>query len=280
MKNKKSDFAGFLDSINQSYCRDVPSMVDAHAFTDELVHLLFPIKENRHITKQEIEMRFERLKLKLKELLIPLSKELQVPADEVTTSFFDSLPETYRMMLDDAETFMKSDPAASCIEEVILSYPGFYAQVVHRLSHLLYLQKVPVLPRVMSEYVHGKTGIDIHPGATIGRNFFIDHGTGIVIGETAQVGDNVKIYQGVTLGALYVEKKMKQTKRHPTIENNVIIYAGSTILGGNTVVGHDTIIGGNVWLTESVLPHSIVYRQHKAIIRDSKNFKEPINFVI
>jgi len=140
--------------------------------------------------------------------------------------------------------------------------------------------KVPVLPRVMSEYVHGKTGIDIHPGATIGENFFIDHGTGIVIGETTIVGDNVKIYQGVTLGALYVEKKLSDTKRHPTIEDNVIIYAGSTILGGNTVVGHDTIIGGNVWLTESVLPHSVVYRQHKAVIRDSKSFDEPINFCI
>ena len=133
---------------------------------------------------------------------------------------------------------------------------------------------------MISEYIHGKTGIDIHPGATIGKNFFIDHGTGIVIGETAVVGNNVKIYQGVTLGAIFVEKKMENTKRHPTIEDNVIIYAGSTILGGNTVIGHDTVIGGNVWLTESVLPNSVVYRQHKSVVRDSKNFQEPINFVI
>ena len=139
---------------------------------------------------------------------------------------------------------------------------------------------MPVLPRVMSEYVHGKTGIDIHPGATIGNNFFIDHGTGIVIGETTIVGDNVKVYQGVTLGALFVEKNLSATKRHPTIEDNVIIYAGSTILGGNTVVGHDTIIGGNVWLTESVIPFSVVYRQHKTVVRDSKSFEEPVNYCI
>jgi serine O-acetyltransferase len=166
------------------------------------------------------------------------------------------------------------------VEEVILCYPGFYALTIHRLSHILYQEEVPVLPRIMSEHAHSKTGIDIHPGARIGNKFFIDHGTGIVIGETAEVGNNVKIYQGVTLGAMYVQKKMKQTKRHPTIEDNVIIYAGSTILGGNTVIGHDTIIGGNVWVTESVMPHSVVYRQHKSVVRDSKKFKEPINFVI
>jgi len=139
---------------------------------------------------------------------------------------------------------------------------------------------VPVLPRVMSEYLHGMTGIDIHPGAQIGSNFFIDHGTGIVIGETTHIGNNVKMYQGVTLGALFVEKDMADKKRHPSIEDNVIIYAGSTILGGKTIVGHDTIIGGNVWLTESVLPHSVVYRQHKVNIRNSKSFEEPVNFVI
>jgi serine O-acetyltransferase len=151
---------------------------------------------------------------------------------------------------------------------------------VHRLAHILYLLKVPLLPRVMNEYAHSKTGIDIHPGASIGKNCFIDHGTGIVIGETSMVGNNVKIYQGVTLGALFVEKRLSDTKRHPTIEDNVILYAGCTILGGKTVVGHDTIIGGNVWLTESVMPNSIIYRENKTIIRDSKKIDEPIQFVI
>lgn len=276
----KQSFAGFLYNINKSYCSDVPSMVDSHAFIDDLIYLLFPIKQNRNIGKVEIELKLERMKLRLKELLIPLEKDLTTGPDEIVESFFALLPDVYKMLLDDADTFSKSDPAVRCVEEVILCYPGFLCLSVHRIANILFKLKVPVLPRVISEYVHGKTGIDIHPGASIGRNFFIDHGTGIVIGETAVVGNNVKIYQGVTLGALYVEKKMENTKRHPSIEDNVIIYSGSTILGGKTVVGHDTVIGGNVWLTESVLPHSVVYRQHKAIIRDSKSFVEPVNFVI
>ena len=140
--------------------------------------------------------------------------------------------------------------------------------------------KIPVLPRVISEYAHTKTGIDIHPGATIGNHFFIDHGTGIVIGETAIIGSSVKIYQGVTLGALYVGKELANKKRHPTIEDNVIIYAGSTILGGDTVIGHDTVVGGNSWITESVQPFSVVYHKPSVVIRDSKKFVEPINFVI
>ena len=274
------DFAEYLDSINQSYCSDVPPMVDSHYFTDDLVHLLFPIKTNKNISRFEIEIQLERMQLRLKQLLLPLQNDLKQTPKEIARIFFDKLQETFKLLLQDADTFLKSDPAASCVEEIILSYPGFFALTVHRLAHNLYMLEVPVLPRIMSEHAHSKTGIDIHPGAKIGNNFFIDHGTGIVIGETAEVGNNVKIYQGVTLGAMYVKREMKQTKRHPTIEDNVIIYAGSTILGGQTVVGHDTIIGGNVWLTESVLPHSIVYRQHKSVIRDSKHFKEPINFVI
>ncbi len=132
----------------------------------------------------------------------------------------------------------------------------------------------------MTEYVHGKTGIDINPGAEIGSPFFIDHGTGIVIGETARIGKHVKIYQGVTLGALTVEKKLAKTKRHPNIEDHVVIYAGSTILGGNTTIGHHTVVGGNTWITESVLPHSVVYRNHRVVVRDSKDFKTPYDFVI
>jgi serine O-acetyltransferase len=276
----KESFATLLDKINRSYCSDVPSMLETHSFMNDLILLLFPIKENRHISKSEIEIKLERMKLRLKELLIPLEEDLDRSPSDLVDDFFNQLPEVYKVLLNDAETFLKSDPAATCVEEVILCYPGFYSLLVHRISHILYGLKIPVLPRVISEYSHGKTGIDIHPGATIGNNCFIDHGTGIVIGETAEVGNNVKIYQGVTLGALYVEKKLKDKKRHPTIEDDVIIYAGSTILGGNTIVGHNTIIGGNVWLTESVIPFSIVYRQHKTIVRDSKNFEEPINFVI
>ena len=140
--------------------------------------------------------------------------------------------------------------------------------------------KVPVLPRILTEYAHSNTGIDINPGATIGKRFFIDHGTGVVIGETTRIGSNVKIYQGVTLGALHVEKGLAEVKRHPTIGDNVIIYAGSTILGGKTIIGHDSIIGGNVWLTSSVEPHTVVYREPKMKFRNKKDFTEPLNFVI
>ena len=276
----QDSFAKYLFSINNEYCTDVPSMIDTHRFVDDLMILLFPIKGNRKIDLRETEIRLERMRLRLKELLIPLEKDIRESPEMIAKQFFDQLPGVYKKLLEDADTFMKSDPAARCVEEVILCYPGYSCLIVHRRAHLLYMLEVPVLPRVMSEYVHGMTGIDIHPGATIGDSFFIDHGTGIVIGETTVVGNNVKMYQGVTLGAIFVEKGMADTKRHPTIEDNVIIYAGSTILGGKTVVGHDTIIGGNVWLTESVMPHSIVYRQHKAIIRDSKTFNEPVNFVI
>jgi serine O-acetyltransferase len=139
---------------------------------------------------------------------------------------------------------------------------------------------VKILPRIFTEYAHGKTGIDIHPGATIGKSFFIDHGTGIVIGETTVIGDNVKIYQGVTLGALNVSKDKASTKRHPTIEDNVIIYSGATILGGETIIGHDSVIGGNVWLTYSVLPNSIVYHKSEVAVKDKYPDAEVLNFVI
>ena len=161
--------------------------------------------------------------------------------------------------------YHRCDPASHCTEEVILCYPGFYAVMVHRLAHIAYRLNVAVMPRVMSVYAHTQTGIDIHPGAQIGEHFYIDHGTGVVIGETCVIGRNVRIYQGVTLGATFVDKELRGVQRHPTIEENVIIYAGSTILGGDTVIGHDTIIGGNVWLTESVPPYSTVY--HKPEIR-------------
>jgi serine O-acetyltransferase len=211
----KSDFPEFLFNINNSYCSDVPSMTETHQFVDDIVNLLFPIKENKDISLRDIEKRLDRMKLSLKELLIPLSKDIPKTPKEIAVDFFNELPVIFRLMLEDADTFMKSDPAAERVEEVILCYPGFYCLAVHRMAHVLYKMGIPVLPRVMSEYVHSKTGIDIHPGASLGRNLFIDHGTGIVIGETTIVGDNVKIYQGVTLGALYVEKSMADTKTAP-----------------------------------------------------------------
>lgn len=181
---------------------------------------------------------------------------------KVWENFLTCLPDILKQLNLDANCLFKHDPASNSIEEVVLSYPGFFAIAVYRLSHEFYKQDMPLIPRIMSEYAHRLTGIDIHPGATIGSPFFMDHGTGIVIGETTHIKDHVKIYQGVTLGALQVSKDMKNKKRHPTVENNVTIYAGATILGGETVLGENCTVGGNVWLTESVPANSIIY--HKA----------------
>ena len=170
------------------------------------------------------------------------------------------IPEIRKMLTGDVLAAFDSDPAAKNYYEIIFSYPGVQAITVYRLAHELHNQGVPILPRIMSEYAHGITGIDIHPGAKIGRNFFIDHGTGVVIGETTEIGDNVRIYQGVTLGALSVEDagSLRHKKRHPTIEDDVTIYAGATILGGNVVIGKGSTIGGNVWLVDSVKPGTLV----------------------
>ncbi|HDP75911.1 MAG TPA: serine acetyltransferase [Bacteroidales bacterium] len=183
--------------------------------------------------------------------------------------FFQGLPKVLATLKGDAYFIFHNDPAAESIEEVLLAYPGFYAIIHYRLANLLRRMGVKILPRMITEYAHSKTGIDIHPAATIGQQFCIDHGTGIVIGETAKIGDKVKIYQGVTIGALSVSKSLATTKRHPTIEDNVIIYAGSTILGGETVIGHNSVIGGNVWLVKSVPPFSMVYHESKVIVRQN-----------
>jgi len=177
-------------------------------------------------------------------------------AREIVRELLESIPSVRQKLSLDVEAAYQGDPAARSQEEVILSYPGVEAIMVHRIAHELWVRSVAMIPRMMSEYIHGKTGIDIHPGATIGESFFIDHGTGVVIGETTVIGNNVKLYQGVTLGALSVKKELANSKRHPTIEDDVTIYAGATILGGTTTIGHGTIIGGNVWLTESVPPNS------------------------
>lgn len=204
----------------------------------------------------------------------------EAEAEEHTRLWQEALPDIYSRLLQDAEAIVAFDPAARSVEEVLMAYPGFFATAVYRLSHQLQRQGVPVLPRLFSEYAHSKTGIDIHPGAVIGRAFFVDHGTGIVIGETTRIGDRVKIYQGVTIGALNVAKELASTKRHPTIEDDVIIYSGATILGGTTVVGHDSVIGGNVWLTQSVAPYAVVYQKSEIVIRDKFPLAEPLNFII
>jgi serine O-acetyltransferase len=174
------------------------------------------------------------------------------------------------LLLKDAEAIEAGDPAAKNRDEVIRSYPGFYAISIYRVANSMHRLNVPFIPRILTEIAHSKTGIDIHPGATIGNHFFIDHGTGVVIGETTQIGDFVKLYQGVTLGALSVSKGMAEIKRHPTIEDHVVIYAGATILGGKTTIGKNSIIGGNVWLTESVPENSVVYHKPQLNVEQSK----------
>ena len=274
------DFPEFLFKQNQVFRTDVPEMQKVRQFIDHLIQFLFPIKANKSCTRPQIKLSYNQLQLDFKELLTPIENRLEKPIDDTIQEFFKVMPDIYAHLIEDAKSFVEFDPAAKSIEGVIIYYPGFHSISVYRFANVMYKLKIPFIPRMISEYAHGSTGIDLHPGATIGQNFLIDHGTGIVIGETAIIGKNVKIYQGVTLGALYVQKGMANTKRHPTIEDNVIIYSGSTILGGDTVVGHDTVVGGNVWLTKSVPPNSVVYHESKVVIRDSKDFREPINFVI
>ena len=181
-------------------------------------------------------------------------EEASKRAEEIVNYFISRLPYVQEMLLKDVEAGFEGDPAAKSREDVIISYPGLFAIFVYRIAHELYIKDVPMIPRIMTEYVHSRTGIDINSGAKIGEYFFIDHGTGVVIGETTEIGDHVKIYQGVTLGALSTRKgqELSGVKRHPTIEDNVTIYSGSTILGGNTVIGNGTVIGGNAFITESV----------------------------
>lgn len=232
----------------------IPAQSLSHQLLIKTINLLFPILCD---DDQSTEARYYDMRHLMEEVLSQLSLTDEQINDEIET-FSNSLELLYLRMIEDAKAIFNGDPAAESIEEVMVTYPGFYAIVAYRLAHQLYEQNIPIVPRLFTEYAHGKTGIDIHPAAQIGHSFCIDHGTGIVIGETTVIGNNVKIYQGVTLGALSVDKAEAGVKRHPTIEDNVTIYAGATILGGKTTVGHDSVIGGNVWLIDSVEPCSTV----------------------
>ena len=193
--------------------------------------------------------------------------------------FLSELPAIRTALLRDAEAIRSGDPAAEEFDEVILAYPGFFAIAIHRMAHAFYRMRVPIFPRLLAEWVHARTAIDIHPGAQVGDSFAIDHGTGIVIGESSVIGDRVKIYQGVTLGALSVSKALAGAKRHPTIGNDVVIYAGATILGGTTIIGDGSVIGGNTWITASVPPRSVVTHQ-EPVTRAKPTDPELLDFVI
>lgn len=261
---------------------NLPKKELVHGFIDEFKDFLFPdCSCCTNYKKPDLSVNYELLYNRLADLIKAVAVDINININQIVDKYFGCIPEVYDKLLLDAQAIDEFDPASYSIEEIIMTYPGFQAIFVYRLANPLYKLGIPVIPRIMSEYAHMQTGIDINPGATIGESFFIDHGTGIVIGETTLIGDNVKIYQGVTLGALNVRKEDAKVKRHPTIEDNVIVYSGTTILGGNTTIGHDSVVGGNVWLTKSIGPYSVVHNLSEIRVRNAKSkSKQEIDFVI
>ena len=247
-----------------------PDRLEIVKVLHELQSLLFPMAFRRDYPDMADETLLIRALYRLRDQLVAAMRfqDLQgedpvKAADAICTGFAERLPEIKRLLLLDVEALYEGDPAAVCREEVMITYPGFRAICIFRIAHELYVLMAPLIPRIMTEYAHEKTGIDIHPGATVGEYFFIDHGTGIVIGETTVIGNHVKLYQGVTLGAKSFEldengNPVKNIKRHPNIGNHVVIYANATILGGDTYIGDNSVIGGNTWLTRSVEAGSVV----------------------
>lgn len=283
MINEDQNLSSFADKLlekRKEYKPRNPIKSASQSFLIELLELLFPhYSVKNYFNSEEIVSKIYLLRRNLQEIIISLNNGMEKKAGECSKLFFDKIASVHSLLLKDAEAICKGDPAAKSIDEVILAYPGFSAIAIYRLAHELYKLRIPLLPRIFTEYAHQNSGIDIHPGATIGESFFIDHGTGIVIGETALIGKNVKIYQGVTLGALSVEKEMAETKRHPTIEDDVIIYSNAVILGGKTILGKGSVIGGNVWLTRSVPANSVVF--HRSEINFKDNFDSDVsNFII
>jgi len=256
----------FLRNLYQSHqaCPTCASPAEVSVFFTELLGILFPdFTPHTYDSERDFETHF----FKIQQMLVDIVKynpiNGKMEAGRVVDHFFASLPEVYAKINQDVDAMFEGDPAAKSRSEVIRTYPGFYAIAAYRIAHQLHTLGVLGIPRIVTEHAHSRTGIDIHPAAKIGHHFCIDHGTGIVIGETTQIGNYVKLYQGVTLGALSVSKHDAEKKRHPTIEDNVVIYAGATILGGDTIIGRDSVIGGNVWLTRSTPANSKIYYQAK-----------------
>lgn len=290
--NKIIDVGGMADMFNKP---DKSEIID---LVDKLLEVVFPgYFRNKTFKIYSYENHFAVL---LEDIFYYLNKQVSLAllyreenADNsekdieelsysICKTFFSRIPSVREYLETDIKATLDGDPAAECKEEVILTYPGLRAIAVYRLAHELYVLKVPVLPRLMTEYAHSETGIDINPGATIGKSFFIDHGTGIVIGETSIIGDNVKIYQGVTVGALSTRggRKLSGAKRHPTIEDNVTIYSGASVLGGDTVIGRNAVIGGNAFITSSIPADTKVYLKNQELEYSNgrkESVKEHIN---
>ena len=240
----------------------------AHAerFLHEVLTLLFPHFATNPHARPELFAVAARIEADLMELLGAVGI-VEANAVERVERFFEKLPRVAECLFDDAQFIADHDPAASSVDEVILAYPGFFAICAHRVAHQLSVLRVPIVPRLVSEYAHERSGCDIHPESQLGCPFFIDHGTGIVVGQTAKVGDRVRLYQGVTLGARSVHKSNARVRRHPTIGDDVVIYANATVLGAETHIGAGSVIGGNVWLTESVPPGSVVVHTAEVHVR-------------
>lgn len=281
--DKTSDFVQTL-SLRHARTGQLPSLGSVEAFGLGLVATLFPQRSQERCGvgagKQTVEQRLSELRAQLEALVMQacgacegaqpasdsLSRKHGDKPRSIAAEFFQRLPVLFALLEGDAIATNAGDPAAQSIDEVVACYPGFLAIALYRFAHELELRGVPLLPRMLTEVGHARTAIDIHPGATIGERFCIDHGTAVVIGQTTTIGSDVKLYQGVTLGAMSVDKGLASVKRHPTIEDHVVIYAHAAILGGDTVIGHHSVIGGNVWLTKSVPPHSLVFQPGSAVV--------------
>ena len=262
----------YHDFVNKILIRhqnavELPSESAVLLWIESLLNGLFPERvEKRLYSLEEVDSEFERIVSGLVQLLLYKGICHRHSVSDVSKGFKEHIPFIYNTLMTDIDAILGGDPAAHDELEIIRAYPGFFAIAMYRSAHALFNLGIKFLPRFITELAHAKVGIDIHPAAKIGHHFFIDHGTGVVIGETSYIGHHVKLYQGVTLGALSVDKSLAHTKRHPNVEDYVTIYSGATILGGETTIGHHSIIGGNVWLTESVPPYSKVYHKSDVII--------------
>lgn len=265
MKAQKENIIKAIESQKQDLNLPIRLKERTEYFTSLLFETLFDVEA-------DVSQNIDELASTFSELTNLACWKHDKSCAEVWDEYLATFPSILNKLKLDAQAFLDSDPAANSIEEVYLAYPGFFAIAVYRFSHELYQKGFPLVPRLMTEYAHRLTGTEINAGAQIGDSFFIDHATGTIIGETVIIKNNVKIYQGVTLGAKYVTRDLKGSKRHPTVEDNVIIYANATILGGDTVIGKNSIIGGNVWLTKSVPENSVISIQRQVNIKTNAHY--------
>jgi len=287
-ETKNNQFKNFAENLlakRETHTCNSSLKKESIEFLDEVIDLIFPHFSSKiYYSPEDIIAKLQLMERNLISLLRNVNgnskPQTKINAAQIAKSFISEIPNVHDMLWLDAEAIYQGDPAAESIDEVILAYPGLMAIAIYRLAHELYKWNVSIIPRILTEHAHEITGIDIHPGAEIGCPFFIDHGTGIVIGETTKIGKNVKIYQGVTLGALSVAKSLSDVKRHPTIQDDVIIYSQAVILGGETVVGQGSIIGGNAWITQSVPPNSVVYSKMETKVRSNENYFDQMEFII